>query len=294
MRFRMPSFRTLVIVVIAVPAAWLVIWFLIAWASHAAGVALPSSGDLVGLLAGIGGLMGAVFTVGGLVIALVAVLTQLQLEDRAKRVMEDKFNELAPQLEEKAIRLVNGRIAFRDAQDALQRGEWQQAAELAREALQLYPTLPGVRSTVGLSMSRAVEVGFRAELRQIVDATEYLHEEMDRLSGQWSYPPRDVLPPPKSLAIQWLNDAHRSEDDPQGQVSSALALLYGHDRAHDQMIEALNQAVIANPEQKMSCRRRCIWLCLSMLVQMIARKLRRSERSWVILCPCPSMWCATT
>src|SRR5260221_2077872 len=224
--------------------------------------------------------MGAVFTVGGLVIALVAVLTQLQLEDRAKRVMEDKFNELAPQLEEKAIRLVNGRIAFRDAQDALQRGEWQQAAELAREALQLYPTLPGVRSTVGLSMSRVVEVGFRAELRQIVDATEYLHEEMDRLSGQWSYPPRDVLPPPKSLAIQWLNDAHRSEDDPQGQVSSALALLYGHDRAYDQMIEALNQAVIGNPEQKMSLQTP---LHLAMLVYACANDRKKVEAIGEIL-----------
>src|SRR5260221_6982464 len=119
------------------PARWLFMLFLLSGWAHASGFALALGGDLLGLL---GGIMGAIFTAGGLVIALVAVLTQLQLQDRvtaavekAKQDVVDKFNrELRPTLLDQMQQQVEGRLLFFQATLAK---DWRIAQNLIRQAL---------------------------------------------------------------------------------------------------------------------------------------------------------------
>lgn len=122
---RLPRLRVIFALLIGVPICWLVAWLIVAAFTH---TPLSSASEVSGLLAGIGGIMGAIFTVGWLVIALVAVLPQLTLADQAQRLMEDKFNELAPEFEKRADQRINGRIAFRDAV-SLRKAGWGWTSE---------------------------------------------------------------------------------------------------------------------------------------------------------------------
>src|SRR5260221_12174453 len=95
MQLKIPSLRWMLLAFLAVPLVWLSGWLLFA---HFAGISSTSVSELSGLLAAIGGMMGAIFTVGGLVISLVAGLSQSTPLDRAKRGMEGKINKHGPDL----------------------------------------------------------------------------------------------------------------------------------------------------------------------------------------------------
>lgn len=240
-----PSPRTLLIVAIAGPAVWLFIWLLI---SLIPGTPRQSTGELSALLATIGGIMGAIFTVGGLILALVAVLSQITLEDRAKRVLEEKFNELAPELEKRADRRIAGRIAFRDAQQALNEQAWDAAEALANEALANYPSLPEVRSTVALAMYAAVEQRFRMTLEGIQDPMAPLYRVETAFLSRAPQPP-ELREPPIAQTVEWLSEAWRHQDNPEGAISAARALVYAITSAYDKMLDAIRESLSFGKER---------------------------------------------
>lgn len=253
------SSRGLLIAACILIGSWLLIWLVFALVTRAP---FQSAAELSGLLAAIGGMMGAIFAVGGLVVALVAVLTQLQLQDRvaqvmaqARRELEDKFDhELRPSLDEQARRQVEGMVAFSQATTA---ADWRTALQLTRTALELYPKLRGARSFLGLRLSNDVTTYFWNRLHHVT--TDYLspYSRADTAYGvaqrafvapPWAQqtPIYEAADAPKLEAVEWLTQALEHGDDPEGQVSAALALMYGVNEAYDKMLDALPRALAAN------------------------------------------------
>src|SRR5712692_7639186 len=162
---RQTFWRTLAFVV-GIPIAYLVIWTILLILARAFGFSISDAGTLLSVL---GSIMGAIFAVGGLVVALVAILTQIQLRDRVEQVVEDakqsvvnKFEqELRGEYEKQIKQQVEGMLAFFQATNA---HDWKQAEKLVTEALQKYPDLPGARSFLGLRVSNEVIKHFYIQL----------------------------------------------------------------------------------------------------------------------------------
>src|SRR5690242_18996760 len=270
MQLKLPSKGQVVALLIGVPLGWLALWIGAALAAKALGIPFASARDPLGLFATLGGIMGAIFAVGGLVIALVAVLTQLQLQDRVSQVitqaqkdLEDKFNrELRPTYEEEAQKQIEGTLAWFQATIA---GDWRSAERLMVEALAKYPKMQGARSTLGLRLAKEVETYFSNQLHHATQSTATLYSSSSRgvplVSGltdvplittnddaiifdPYTIPARPFFAPtlrvssgpPKMEAVDWLRKALEHGDDPDGRVSVTLPLMYGVIEWYDKMI----------------------------------------------------------
>jgi tetratricopeptide (TPR) repeat protein len=261
---------------ILVPAVWLLVakWL---------GTPAIVTGDSGGLLATIGGVMGAIFTVGGLVIALVAILTQLSVEarvkqavtdarseleqrfQRARREMERKYeHELRPELINRAKRQVQAQIAYFQA-TATDISDWRTAEQLTRQALDNDPDLENARSFLALQLSRYVIDGFWAQHTRRPDLdiglwtsqtfSARFDPSVPYVGGRPFLPTVVNVPntPPTELpvleAITWLRDSLDHRENVGGRVAADLALMYAILGRHDKMIEAIAQARALNPEQ---------------------------------------------
>lgn len=249
------------IVRVAIIAAIIVsaIWIALIVVGLVVRVPFQAVSDLAAVLAAVGGIMGAIFAVGGLIVALVAVLTQLQLQDRvtqvlaqARRELEDKFdNELQPRLEAQGQLQIEGTLSFFQATIA---GDWKAAESYTREALLKYPKLSGARSFLALRLSRDVESAFYSQLAygssgpptSTVELFEYYNHLAIGSPGYYSATVPSVVPsaiavgePPKVEALDWLNEALEHGDNPNGDVSAALVLMYAVSGAYDRMLGAL-------------------------------------------------------
>ena len=247
-----------------------ILWLLFArWI----GVPFTPTSDSGGLLATIGGAMGAIFTVGGLVIALVAILTQISLQDRIKRVtrnarreFEKKYEQDLRSMQTQALKnaeqvviekyerdlrnifekqinqQVEAYVLFRDAQGAMEAYAWEKAENLIRQALKLYPALIGARSLLGIHMCEAVSARFKRD-----------HGVGNTVISELSvpFPPRTVFiptAPTVSKTIDWLDEAIQDEGDAEGQVWAALALMCGVHQDYDKMLDALQKALQLNEQ----------------------------------------------
>lgn len=175
----------------------------------------PSTQDLSGALVAFGGLMGVVFTIAGLVVALAAVLTVITIEDRVKRT----FNDQLPDLQKRADKQIEGYITLLRAENA---PDWTTAELLTQEALNIYPALPRARSALGLRLADEVIDRFALE-----HGVSKPYEVLDPLA---------IGRPPLDRAITWLERALDHHDDPEDQTTAALALMYGASRQHDHML----------------------------------------------------------
>ncbi len=147
------------VVLVGVPAAWLGL-------AHIAGVRLVSTGqDPLGLIVSLGGIMGAIFTIGGLVIALASILTALTVEDRVKTAFAAEL----PGLQRRADKQIEGYIALLQAS---QTDDWAEAETLTQEALAKYPDLPGAYSPLALRMARYIMESFGRQ-HNITNTSDY-------------------------------------------------------------------------------------------------------------------------
>ena len=228
-----------------------------------AGIPLGTVSDLGGLLATIGGAMGAIFAIGGLVIALVSVYTQLSIEDRVQRT----FDQLQPALDERASKQIEANIAFLRATGER---EWRTAQQLTREAIEKWPALRGARSFLaGRMADDVVDWFFRRQLgTPPPSGPSRASSPLGPLSTPAGYvvstlpmalpsplPPARIVPypheePPLVEAIRWLEDAIAHEEDTDGELRARLALMYGvYGRQHE-MIEAVRKALLVKPDLK--------------------------------------------
>lgn len=175
--------------------------------------------------------MGAVFAAAGLIVGLVAVVTLLSLDERIEKAYQRAESELRPKLEAQANQQIEGYLAFVQATGA---GDWQTAEHAIHTALDRYPALKGARSYLGLRMADNVRAHFTAMYAvwntiQIIDG-----QVISRLPGRMS-----LTESPLTEAVKWLEDAKDHGEDPEGQVTAALALMYGANGRANKMLEML-------------------------------------------------------
>jgi tRNA A-37 threonylcarbamoyl transferase component Bud32 len=118
----------------------------------------------------------------------------------------------------------------------------------AGKVLQRYPHLPEGRSLLGLSMSNEVQEYFSFQLHpgtspQVLanlggPVTPMYYTQL----AQSHHAPA----PPTREAIQWLEEALQYKDDPDGQVTASLALMYGYDGDYERMIDTILRARTVN------------------------------------------------
>ncbi len=106
--------------------------------------------------------------------------------------------------------------------------------------------MPGARGSLGLSMSNEVQEYFSYQLHPgtSLQALASLGEPVTPMYyTQFAY----THPvPPELEAIHWLEEALQYEDYPEGNVTAALALMYGYSDAYDRMIDTLQKARAIN------------------------------------------------
>ncbi len=197
-------------------------------------VHVRSAQDLSAFLITFGGLMGAIFTVGGLVIALAAVLTVLTIENRVKQTFDDQL----PGLEKRADRQIEGYITLLEAANA---PDWTTAELLTEEAISTYPSLPRARSGLGLRMTDAVINRFALE-----HGVKMPYVELDPIA---------IDRPPRDRAIAWLERALERDDDPEGQTMAALALMYGITQQYDHMMRMVRSVWTSAPPARLDMLR---------------------------------------
>ena len=224
------------------------------------GIMRPADAGQTGaLFATIGGVMGAIFTVGGLVIGLTSLVTLLTIDDRAKRAFDERFVAMRPALEKLTDARVQSHLLLRDAQRTLDAmfldasrqpyevvqhidrarsaKQWAEAERLVSEALRLYPDLPGGRRMLGLRL-RDLAV---SRIKGGAHASRY-----------WLN--ADGLGDLSSPAIHWLQDAAGHGEDGDRQVSVALAGMYGVARRYDTMLDTIKRAVADDPAMRPAFR----------------------------------------
>lgn len=130
------------------------------------------------------------------------------------------------------------RILFLKAENATSLVECER---FIREALQKYPDLPGALSFLGLRVSNAVIEHFTYQL--LMD-TLVQPERLGTSVIPMFYAEFALMnpTPPKLEAIHWLEKALQHQDDPEGEVTAALALMYGYSDAYDLMLDTIQKA----------------------------------------------------
>lgn len=174
-----------------------------------------------------GELSGALFTLGGLVIALASVVTLLSVENRVAEAFHTAEADVNARFERQVSAQVDAHMAFFRATLA---GNWQDAEKQAEEAIEKFPKLPGVRSFVALKMFADVEATFYW-LR---------HDFNDNPDPRVFRPRVNMDMSPVNEAGSWLRQAITHNDQVPA-CRAALAQWYGVTRRYDKMCEQLTQ-----------------------------------------------------
>ncbi|MCL4540843.1 MAG: hypothetical protein M1396_00640 [Chloroflexi bacterium] len=227
----LPALAGLLVAALVIPLCWLLV-------AHFFGVPVMPSASATGLLATMGGVMGAIFTVGGLVIALVAILMQLTLTERVHFLTEQKFQELLPGVERQTRAL----LLWGGAQ-TLMSFSWEQAEDSIRQALEQYPQLGGARSWLGLSLSTMAINIFLFEHDWVRANAHTLETIGSLLRHTPSLSSRSSTSMPVTEAIKWLEAAIEHNDGSEPQVREALALMYGVNQRFEKMKKAIAEAI---------------------------------------------------
>lgn len=211
------------------------------WLAHITGLTAGDDGNAISVL---GGIMGAIFTAGGIIVALVAVLSQIQLQDRvkqeingARQELKEEFNNVLRQKFEQEIhKQVDGLLSFFQATNV---ADWEQAEKLISQAIQFYPDLRKARQYLGIRIAQQIESYFSSLFSQTSD---YILTNFDSdltpisLGAQYL---QKSPPVPNSRAIHWLEEALLHNEDTDHQVSLHLALMYSYDGDYTRMLERL-------------------------------------------------------
>ncbi len=168
-----------------------------------------------------------------------AVTPQQAVEEKSKQSVEKKVAQELPSAYDNQIQQVVGMLDFREAINAR---DWRRAEKV----LQKYPNLPEARSSLGLSMSKEVREYFFYQLHP--GTSPQVLESLGGSVTPMYYTQFAQTPPvpPKLEAIHWLEEALQYEDDPEGNVTASLALMYGYNEVYDRMIDTIKKARTIN------------------------------------------------
>lgn len=188
------------------------LWFALADVFKISAKAMAFAGQMSGVL----------FTLGGIVIALASLVTLVSIEDRVKGAFSDAQNAVMTQYEAQVNAQVEAHLAFLRATLA---SDWRQADKEARDAIQKYPALSGVRSFIGLKMFEQVQSVFNLN-----------HVDFQGGLGARVRPDMDTSPVQE--ALYWLQEAVK-HNDRTSNCQAGLAMLSGILGRYDKTIEYL-------------------------------------------------------
>ena len=172
----------------------------------------------------------------------------LHIKDDSKGITEEALTVLQDEIERKNQAL----ILFSKAENSTNLAECE---KFTREALQKNPDLEGVRSFLGLRLSNEVQAYFFYLLHPgtfplssamqspaLSAITYYTYASMDSIQLSQFMPE-----PPKLEAIDWLQQSLQHQENPEGEVSAALALMYGFSEEYGKMFDMLQETLTSYP-----------------------------------------------
>ncbi len=181
-----------------------------------AGVKISSQQDPLGTATMLAALMGGIFVVGGLVVALAAVVTLLSVEDRVDRRIEA----LQRTLEDNADRQIAAHLEMVDARSK----PWPEACAAIERALGLHDRISGARRQMALQLMDGIERDFRIRCRTLI-------------------PPAEPEHVPLSVAATWLDRASAAGEDTDGRLVAASGLLAALESQFDLTLERIRGAL---------------------------------------------------
>jgi hypothetical protein len=185
----------------------------------------------------LGALMGAIFTAGGLIVAIVSVYTMANLERVSREAVEPLFKEIPRQIDQKIRTFSESYGYYLRAQQAARApgysSETLQAIErFVTMAIDLEPKLNGIYAWTG-------------RVYYIASALMYQRSLMPRLfDGGLRLPPSEQFPAVLGKALSWLKEAQRNVDGDQREVAAELAEVHG--MMHSPLQEVLHYVEVAN------------------------------------------------
>lgn len=136
-------------------------------------------------------------------------------------------------------RQIDARYSFNRAQEAT---EWWEVQGHVQRALELDPGLAGARRLLGLCLCQEMIHQFRQGGLPAIN--QLIHDHVSRRTGHY---PAQIEPPTVAEVIDSLKAALVSQEDSDGQVSAALALMYGFSKAYDEMLKTAKEALALDP-----------------------------------------------
>jgi hypothetical protein len=198
---------------IAIPIIWIKL-------ANVAGIRFGTSTDPFQFLTSIAAIMGTVFVVGGLIIALTAVITLFDVERR----IEQRVEALIPDLERRADKQIQAHILVRQAEAPS--STWQETLAQCEQALRDYPAVTGARRAVARQTSKVVLGSF-----------QWHHGYLSNESAVYAATTRQNLPIDE--AIRWLEDAIDQHEDTHNELLTQLALMYAIRARRSKVLEIL-------------------------------------------------------
>lgn len=174
----------------------------------AAVMGLPASRVPVSEL---GSIMGAVFTVGGLVVALISIYSFSTIRREVENGVSQARHEFQGETEQQLLKIVTAYDMYVRAR--MNVGP-QGAETLIREGLSIYPNLKGAAYFLATEYHKGARSSFRKR-------------QLERPNNSWFI--ADVASPEASAhkAIEWLKEARDRADGPDHHISAMLAESFG-------------------------------------------------------------------
>lgn len=212
--------------------------FVVITATLLAGVFIPGAAVK---LAEIESMDGLAFTVGGLVIAAVAIFTQINLREQIDRVIDDRLNTFSQKQEENMGKVVESYLVFTQALQNIGLN-WRRAESLARNALQ---TNPGLNKHVAPAMG----IGYAEYSSRILIAKHCgVYPPLNELRQQVAF--LSVSDLPIHEAISWLESAKNANQQsvPNTRLRLGLACMYALFDRFDNMCDELREILSQQDE----------------------------------------------
>ena len=190
----------------------------------------------------LGAIMGAIFTAGGLIVAIVSVYTMASIEKVTQQAVEPVLAAIPDQIDSRIRRFLEAYGIHARAQDAANAGggyptERLRAIDhLVHKALGLEPSLSGIYA-------------FAGRTHYIAAAMMYWRDRVpEQFDNGYPLPARDEFPAILVKAAAWLTQALDRCDGDTGEIAAELAEVHG--MMHASCDDAIGYVVRANSESR--------------------------------------------